>query len=43
MFASEASKMPHRNDDANDNQGGDQSKHPIFQYPSKTITTIFGS
>jgi hypothetical protein len=27
--------------DADDNQGGDPSKRPVFQDPSKTVTTIF--
>jgi hypothetical protein len=41
-FAGETSKKPRHNDDADDNQGGDPSKHPVFQDPSKTVTTIFG-
>jgi hypothetical protein len=41
-FTDETSKKPCRNDDANDNQGGDPSKCPVFQDPSKTVTTIFG-
>jgi hypothetical protein len=41
-FGGETSKKLRHNDDADDNHGGDQSKRPVIQDPSKTVTTIFG-
>jgi hypothetical protein len=41
-FGGESSKKPCRNDDADDNEGGDRDKGHTYQEASKTIATIFG-